>query len=484
MGVYNNMQTKFNFLKTNILSGLTVALALVPEAISFAFIAGVMPLVGLWAAFIVCLITAVFGGKPGMISGATGALAVVMVSLVANHGVEYLFAAVVLMGIIQIIAGVFNLGKFVKMVPIPVMQGFVNGLAVVIFMAQLQNFQIDSSWMHGPQLILMLGLTFLTMAIIYLLPKITKAAPSALVAIVAVTVLVKVLHLDTRTIKDLASISGSLPIFNIPKIAFNLTSLKIIFPYAVIFAFIGLTESLLTVKLLNEKTSSRGSYKKECIGQGLANLVAGFFSSMGGCAMIGQSIINAESGGNSRISGIAAALFLITFVIIGAGLISTIPIAALTGVMFIVVLNTFDWKSILSLKKSQVTDTIVMLVVTVVTVIYDLAIAVTIGVILSSLIFAWQYSNKGVTIKAKIKSNGDKIYSIIGPVFFSSVSNILLAFDFNNDPDNVYIDCAKTTIFDTTALDAIKKLKHNYSRKNKTLTLINLSSDCQTLLSR
>ena len=362
--------------KNDILSGLTVALALVPEAVAFAFVAGVDPLVGLYAAFMVGLITAVIGGRPGMISGATGALAVVMVALVADHGVEYLFITVVLMGILQVLAGVFRLGKFIRMVPHPVMLGFVNGLAIVIFLAQLSQFKfMDNNgslqWLEGTQLYLLLGLIALTMAIIHFLPKFTRAVPSSLAAILVVTILAVSLDLDTRSVGDIASIAGGLPSFHLPQVPYTLETLIIILPYAIILAAIGLIESLLTLTLVDEITGTRGRGNKECVGQGVANTVTGLFGGMGGCAMIGQSMINVNSGGRGRLSGISAALFLLAFILVASPLIEMIPVAALIGVMFIVVVGTFEWSSFRILRKIPKSDAFVLILVSGVTVISD-----------------------------------------------------------------------------------------------------------------
>mgnify|MGYP000212227443 CR=1 FL=1 len=386
--------SKVSNLKNDVLSGLTVALALVPEAVAFAFVAGVEPLVGLYAAFMVGLITSIFGGRPGMISGATGAMAVVMVSLVAIHGVEYLFATVVLTGLLQIMAGLFKLGKFIRLVPHPVMLGFVNGLAIVIFLAQLGQFKVTNSageleWLQGTPMMIMAGLIILTMAIIHLLPKLTKAVPSSLVAIVVVTILVQSLGLDTRTVVDFlrdmtndptASIAGGLPQFSIPSVPFDFETLKIIFPFALVLAAIGLIESLLTLTLIDELTGTRGRGNKECIAQGAANTVTGFFGGMGGCAMIGQSIINIKGGGRGRLSGIVAALALLSFILFGSSLIEQVPIAALVGVMFMVVIGTFAWSSFRVLKKIPLSDAIVLILVSGLTVVFDLAIAVIAGV--------------------------------------------------------------------------------------------------------
>ena len=407
--------------KTEILCGLTVALALVPEAVAFAFVAQVHPLVGLYAAFIVGIITAVFGGRPGMISGATGALAVVMVSLVVTHGVEYLFAAVVLMGIIQILAGVFHLGKFIRLVPHPVMLGFVNGLAIVIFLAQLGQFKVVNAegakvWMEGTQLYTMLGLVALTMLIIFGVSKVTKAIPAPLVGIAAVSLLVIGFNLDIPRVGDLAQIAGGLPEFHIPMVPFTWETLEIILPYSIILAAIGLIESLLTLNLVSELTETKGGASKECVAQGVANTVTGFFGGMGGCAMIGQSMINVSSGGRTRVSGIMAALFLLSFILFASQWIEIIPLAALVGVMFMVVIGTFAWSSFRIINKIPLTDAFVLVLVSAVTVYSDLAVAVVVGVIVSALVYAWQ-SSKRVYVQSHLDEKGSKIYELSGPLF-------------------------------------------------------------------
>jgi len=474
--------------KIEILCGLTVALALVPEAVAFAFVAGVEPLVGLYAAFIVGLITALFGGRPGMISGATGALAVVMVSLVAQHGVEYLFATVVLMGILQLLAGVFHLGKFIRMVPRPVMLGFVNGLAIVIFLAQLSQFKVADEngvlqWMQGTQLFLMAGLVFLTMLLIYLVPKFTSAIPAPLVAIVVVSLIVIYWQLDTRTVGDLANISAGLPPFHIPMVPLNFETLKIIIPYALILAAIGLIESLLTLNLVNDKLESRGGASKECIAQGMSNVASGFFGSMGGCAMIGQTMINVSSGGRTRLSGIAAALFLLSFILFASGLIEQIPLAALVGVMFMVVIGTFAWDTFKMLPKIPYTDAFVLILVSLVTVMTDLAVAVVVGVIVSALVFAWE-SAKHIHVRDCLRDNGAKVYHVTGQLFFSSAAEFQEYFDPKNDPEEVYIDFKDARLWDHSALEVIEALAARYDGYGKKLHVRHLSRDCQVLLER
>ncbi|MBN7795996.1 SulP family inorganic anion transporter [Parahaliea mediterranea] len=485
-------------VKNDLLSGLTVALALVPEAVAFAFVAGVEPLVGLYAAFMVGLITACIGGRPGMISGATGALAVVMVSLVAEHGVEYLFATVVLMGLLQILAGALRLGKFIRMVPHPVMMGFVNGLAIVIFLAQLSQFGekgqpgwaegtflegsvVDVAWLQGEAMYLMLGLVLLTMAIIHFLPRLTRAVPASLAAIVAVSLLVIGLNLDTRVVGDVASIKGGLPSFHIPSVPLNLETLGIIFPYAVILAAIGLIESLLTLRLVDEITETRGRGNKECVGQGVANTVTGFFGGMGGCAMIGQSMINVNSGGRGRLSGITAALSLLLFILVASPLIEQIPLAALTGVMFIVVIGTFEWSSFRVLRKIPRSDALVLVLVSAVTVATDLAVAVIVGVIISALVFAWEHA-KHIQVESRQDHKGSTVYAVNGPLFFGSVSSFLEQFDPRRDNDDVIIDFADSRVADHSGLEAIDTLAERYLNAGKTLHLVHLSAECRKLL--
>ena len=492
--------SKVTSLKNDLLSGLTVALALVPEAVAFAFVAGVAPLVGLYAAFMVGLITACIGGRPGMISGATGALAVVMVSLVAQHGVEYLFITVVLMGVLQILAGILKLGKFIRIVPYPVMLGFVNGLAIVIFLAQLGQFGetgqpgwlagtflqgsiIDVAWLHGEQLYMLLGLVLGTMVIIQFLPRLTTIVPSSLVAILVVTLLVFGLDLDTRTVGDIASIKGGLPSFHLPEVPFNLETFWIILPYAIILAAIGLIESLLTMRLIDEITESRGRGNKECIGQGVANTVTGLFGGMGGCAMIGQSMINVNSGGRGRASGISAALFLLLFILVGSPFIEQIPLAALIGVMFIVVIGTFEWSSFRILGKVPRSDALILVVVSGVTVATDLAVAVVVGVILSALVFAWQHA-KYIRIEAREDHKGSTVYAVTGPLFFGSATSFAERFDPKQDNDDVIIDFARSRVADHSGLEAIDALAERYENAGKTLHLVHLSDECRKLLKK
>ena len=480
----------FSLFRIEILSGLTVALALVPEAIAFAFVAGVAPLSGLYAAFLVGLITALIGGRPGMISGATGALAVVMVSLVVDHGAQYLFATVVLMGVIQIFAGVFKLGKFIRMVPQPVMMGFVNGLAVVIGLSQLSQFKKinsngESIWMSGNTLIYSLGFVVLTMLVIWLLPKITKLFPATLVAILATTTLVILFDVPIPRVGDLASVAGGLPSFSIPMVPLSLETFLIILPYALILSAIGLIESLLTLNLVGEITNKRGGASQECLAQGIANTVTGFFGGMGGCAMIGQSMINVKSGGRTRIAGISAALFLLIFILYTSSLIELIPIAALVGVMFMVVVGTFAWNSLKLLFVVPKSDALVIILVTVVTVLEDLAIAVIVGVIVSALVFAWKSASRISAIeRPSVTESGAKVYEIVGPLFFSSTNSFLEIFKTSEDPDVVIIDFARSKVIDQSALKAIEDIADRYSNLGKKVKLRHLTRDCHRLLSK
>jgi len=486
-----------NSIKNDVLSGLTVALALVPEAVAFAFVAGVDPMVGLYAAFMVGLITSIFGGRPGMISGATGAMAVVMVSLVSEHGVQYLFAAVLLAGLLQVLFGIFHLGKFIRMVPHSVMVGFVNGLAIVIFLAQLGQFKVKNAagefeWLQGSALYIMLALVLLTMAIIHYLPRLTNAVPSTLVAIVVVTLLVYfVPAIDTRTVVDFlrsmsgdenATIAGSLPSFAIPAVPFSLETLYIVLPYSLILAAVGLIESLLTLTVVDEMTGTRGRANKECIAQGASNMVNGVFGGMGGCAMIGQSMININSGGRGRLSGITAALGLLAFILFASGLIEVVPLAALVGVMFIVVLGTFEWASFKMMKNVPKKDAFVIVLVSAVTVMTDLAIAVFVGVIVSALVFAWEHAKHIHAISHYDEEKDEKTYSVNGPLFFGSTSNFLELFDIKNDPHHVIVDFAASRVVDQSAIEAITTLTERYRREGRKVHVRHLSRDCRKLL--
>ena len=471
--------------KTEILSGLTVALALIPEAVAFALIAGVDPLVGLYAAFMMGLVTSILGGRPGMISGATGAVAVVLVALAQSpeHGVEYIFATVILAGIIQMTAGFLKLGKLMRLVPHPVIFGFVNGLAIIIFMSQMTEFQTsDGEWLSGESLYLFGGLVLLTMVIIWGLPKLTKLIPSSLVAILAVFGIVMAFGIDTKTVGDMASIEGGFPPFHIPSVPFTLETFWLILPYSAIMAGVGLIESLLTLNIIDEITETRGRGNKEAVAQGIANVLSGFFSGMGGCAMIGQSLINISSGARARLSGIFASVMLLIFIMFGANLIEQLPMAALTGLMIMVAVGTFEWASLKTFTKMPKSDIFVMVLVTLVTaVLHNLALAVIVGVIIAALVFAWDNA-KRIRARKHIDENGIKHYEIYGPLFFGSVSVFNDKFDVLNDPDEVIIDFAESRVVDMSAIEALNKITERYHKVGKKVHLQHLSKDCRVLL--
>ena len=473
---------KVNY-KNEVLSGLTVALALVPEAVAFAIIAGVSPLTGLYAAFMMGLVTSILGGRPGMISGATGAIAVVLVSLVKDHGVDYIFATVILAGILQITAGFLKLGKLMRLVPMSAIYGFVNGLAVVIFMSQLVSFKDGAgSWLQGEPLYVMLGLVLLTMIIIWGLPKISKVIPASLVSILAIFGIVIAFGIDTKTVGDIASIEGGFPPFAIPNVPFNWETLQIIFPYAAIVAGVGLIESLLTLNIVDEITETRGRGNKEAVAQGIANILSGFFSGMGGCAMIGQSLINISSDARARLSGIVASIMLLIFIMYGSSLIEQVPIAALTGLMIMVSIGTFEWASLKTFNKMPKSDIFVMVIVTLVTaIIHDLAMAVIIGVIISALVFAWDNA-KRIRARKHVDDSGVKHYEIYGPLFFGSTTAFAEKFDVQNDPDEIIVDFKESRIVDMSAIEAINKLTERYLKMGKVVHLKHLSPDCITLL--
>ncbi len=477
-----DFQQEINY-KNEILSGLTVAMALVPEAVAFALIAGLSPLTGLYAAFMMGLVTSVLGGRPGMISGATGAVAVVLVSLVKEHGVEYVFATVILAGVLQLIAGLLRLGKLMRLVPHPVIFGFVNGLAVVIFMSQLVQFKdANGHWLQGTELLIFGGLVLLSMLIIWGLPKISKVIPSALVAILFIFGLVVVFDLDTRTVGDLASIQGGFPPFHLPEIPMGLETLKIIFPYAAIVAGVGLIESLLTLNIIDEITETRGRGNKEAMAQGLANMLSGLFSGMGGCAMIGQSLINISNGARARLSGIVASIMLLVFVMFGSSLIEKVPMAALTGLMIMVSIGTFEWASVKTLNKMPKSDVLVMVLVTLVTaVLHNLALAVLIGVIISALVFSWDNA-KRIRARKSVDDQGVKHYEIYGPLFFGSVGAFNEKFDVAHDPEEVIIDFYESRVVDMSAIEALNKITERYRKAGKKVHLKHLSPDCRQLL--
>ncbi|WP_207423137.1 SulP family inorganic anion transporter [Desertivirga brevis] len=472
--------------KNEVLAGLTVAMTMMPESLSFAILAGFPPLVGLYAAFIMGLVTSIFGGRPGLISGGAGATVVVLIALMKSHGIEYVFATVALAGVIQILVGLFKLGKFVRLVPQPVMYGFVNGLAVIIFTAQFQQFKTvvngQVSWMTGQPLIIMAGLVATTIALVVLFPKITKAIPPSLGAIIVIFLIVLGFNIDTRTVKDIASVSGGFPPFHIPNVPLSLDTLKIIFPYALIMAGVGLTEGLLTLNLVDEITASRGNTNRECIAQGGANILNGFFFGMGGCPMIAQTLVNLSAGARARLSGIIASLTILLIILIGAPVIEKVPMAALTGVMIMVAIGTFEWLSFRIINKMPKQDVFVGILVAVITVwLHNLALAVLIGVIISALVFAWDSATR-IRARKYIDENGAKHYEIYGPLFFASVANFTEKFEVLNDPEEVIIDFKESRVADMSGIEALNKLTERYQKAGKKLHLKHLSEDCRKLL--
>ncbi|MGK6343625.1 SulP family inorganic anion transporter [Chryseobacterium sp. DT-3] len=477
---------KINY-KNELLAGFTVAMTMIPESLSFAILAGLSPLTGLYAAFMMGLITAILGGRPGMVSGGAGATIVVLIALIKSHGIEYLFAAVALAGIFQILVGVFKLGKFVRLIPQPVMYGFLNGLAVIIFMAQIEQFKITDSagvsgWLQGMPLYIMIGLTALTIAIVYFFPKITKAVPASLVAIIIVFAVVFGFEIPTKTVADIARISGNLPSFHIPQIPFTLETLQIIFPYALIMAGVGLIESLLTLSMVDEITNSKGNANKESVAQGIANITNGFFGGMGGCAMVAQTLVNLNAGSRARLSGIIASIMILVIILFGAPFIEKIPMAALVGVMMMVAISTFQWVSIRIANKMPRSDIFVGITVALITIIlHNLALAVLVGVIIAALVFAWDNA-KRIRARKSTDENGVKHYEIYGPLFFGSVTAFMDKFDLMDDPDEVVVDFKESRIVDMSAIDALDKLSKKYNQQNKKLYLRHLSEDCRKML--
>ncbi|MBT8296590.1 MAG: SulP family inorganic anion transporter [Gramella sp.] len=472
--------------KTEVLAGLTVAMTMIPESLSFAILAGFPPLMGLYASFIMGLVTAIFGGRPGMISGGAGATVIVLIALMKSNGLEYVLAAVALAGVIQIVIGVFKLGKFIRLVPHPVMFGFVNGLAIIIFMSQLDQFKTvvngDIVWLTGTSLYIMAGLVALTIAIVVLLPKLTKAVPSSLVAIIVVFILVYFLGIDTKTVEDIASVSGGFPPFHIPEIPLNWDTLKIIAPYSMIMAAVGLTEGLLTLNLVDEITETKGSGNRECIAQGVANVLNGFFFGMGGCPMIAQTLVNLSAGSRARLSGIVAAFTILAIVLFGAPIIEQVPMAALVGVMIMVAIGTFEWASLKIFNKVPKKDIFLVIIVALITVIlHNLALAVLVGVIISALFFAWE-SAKRIRARKSIDENGVKHYEIYGPLFFASTTNFAEKFDVINDPEEIIIDFKDSRVADMSAIEALNQVTQRYSKVGKKVHLRHLSEDCRRLL--
>lgn len=476
---------KVNY-KVEILAGLTVAMTMIPESLSFAILGGFPPLAGLYAAFIMGLFTSLFGGRPGMVSGGAGATVIVLIALMKSHGIDYVFAAVAMAGVFQILVGLFKLGRFIRLVPQPVMFGFVNGLAVIIFMSQLEQFKTISNgnlvWLSGGPLLIMLALVALTIAIVVFLPKFTKAVPSSLVAIIVIFVLVTVFGIDTKLVKNIASVSGGFPPFHIPSVPSNFNTLIVIFPYALIMAAVGLTEGLLTLNLVDEMTETKGNSNKECIAQGGANILNGFFFGMGGCPMIAQTLVNLSAGARARLSGIVAALAILLIILIGSPVIERVPMAALVGVMIMVAIGTFEWMSFSVINKMPRQDIFVGVLVALITIwLHNLALAVLIGVILSALVFAWE-SSKRIQVKKYQDAEGVMHYELYGPLFFGSVSTFKEKFDVAGDPWTVVIDFKDSRIADMSAIDAISKLTKRYRELNKDLHLKHLSVDCRRLL--
>ena len=471
--------------RLEILSGLTVAMALIPEAVAFALIAGLSPLTGLYAAFMVGLVASVLGGRPGMISGATGAVAVVLAALALSHGPEYIFATVILAGVLQLLAGVLKLGKLMRLVPQPVIFGFVNGLAIIIGGSQIEQFKDDGgAWLAGESLAVFAGLTLLSMAIIAFLPKLTKKVPAGLTAILVVFGLAAALGIDTKTVGDLASIQGGFPPFHLPEVPVTWETMTIIFPYAAVVAGVGLIESLLTLNILDEITGTRGQGNRECVAQGAANVLSGLFSGMGGCAMIGQSLINVSSGARARLSGIVAAVMLLVFIVFGAPLIEQLPMAALTGLMIMVAIGTFEWASLKTFRRMPTSDVFIMVLVTLVTaVLHNLALAVLIGVVVAALVFAWDNAVR-IRARKRVDEQGWKHYELYGPLFFGSTTVFTEKFDVEGDPEHVVLDFQESRVVDMSAIEALNRLTARYAKAGKTVHLRHLSQDCRALIDK
>jgi SulP family sulfate permease len=471
--------------RLEILSGLTVAMALIPEAVAFALIAGLSPLTGLYAAFMVGLVASVLGGRPGMISGATGAVAVVLAALALSHGPEYIFATVILAGVLQLLAGVLKLGKLMRLVPQPVIFGFVNGLAIIIGGSQIDQFKDDGgAWLAGESLAVFAGLTLLSMAIIAFLPKLTKKVPAGLTAIVVVFGLAAVLGIDTKTVGDLASIQGGFPPFHLPEVPVTWDTMTVIFPYAAVVAGVGLIESLLTLNILDEITGTRGHGNRECVAQGAANVLSGLFSGMGGCAMIGQSLINVSSGARARLSGIVAAVMLLVFIVFGAPLIEQLPMAALTGLMVMVAIGTFEWASLKTFRRMPTSDVFIMVLVTLVTaVLHNLALAVLVGVVVAALMFAWDNAVR-IRARKRIDEQGWKHYELYGPLFFGSTTVFAEKFDVEGDPEHVVLDFQESRVVDMSAIEALNRLTARYAKAGKKVHLRHLSEDCRALIDK
>lgn len=480
-----DFSTKINY-KTEILAGLTVAMTMIPESLSFAILAGFPPLVGLYGAFIMGFVTSILGGRPGLISGGAGATVIVLIALMKSHGLEFVFGAIALAGIFQITVGLFKLGKFIRLVPQSVMFGFVNGLAIVIFLSQFEQFKITndgkSEWLSGMPLLVMSALVGLTIGLVLIIPKITKAIPASLLAILIVFGIVYGFGIDTKQVSDIASISGGFPPFHIPNFSFTLENLQIIFPYALVMAAVGLTEGLLTLNLVDEITATKGNSNRECIAQGTANIANGFFFGMGGCPMIAQTLVNLSAGSRARLSGTVASLTILIIILVGAPVIEKLPLAALTGVMIMVAIGTFEWASLKTFRRMPLSDIIVMLIVMLITVfMHNLALAVLIGVIISALVFAWDNA-KRIRAKKYFDDSGVKHYEIYGPLFFGSVAAFNDKFDIINDPENVIIDFKDSRVADMSAIEALNSLTAKYDKLGKKVQLKHLTPACIALL--
>jgi len=480
-----DLKQKVNY-RIEILAGLTVAMTMIPESLSFAILAGLSPLTGLYAAFLMGLVTAILGGRPGMVSGGAGATVVVLMALAATHGVQYLFAAIILAGILQFLVGLFKWGKFVRLIPQPVMYGFLNGLAIIIFMAQIHQFKVVedgvSKWLTGSALYIMTALTLLTMAIVYFVPRFTKAIPASLIAIIIVFIIVLFGRVDTKTVADIASVSGSLPSFHIPLVPFTWDTLQLIFPYALVMAGVGLIESLLTLSMVDEITATKGSSNREAMAQGTANVVNGFFGGMGGCAMVAQTLVNLNAGSRARMSAIVGALTILLIILVGSPIIERIPMAALVGVMIMVAIGTFQWVSVRIINKMPRSDIFVgMLVAAITVLLHNLALAVLIGVVVSALVFAWDNA-KRIRTRKHIDIHGNKIYEVYGPLFFGSADHFIEKFNPQEDPARIIIDFKESRVVDMTAIDTLHKLTAKYAARDKYVVLRHLSEDCRRLL--
>lgn len=476
-------------LKSEVLAGLTVAMTMIPESLSFAILAGLPPLTGLYAAFIMGLVTAILGGRPGMVSGGAGATIIVMIALIKDHGIEYLFAAVILAGLIQVLTGILKFGKFIRLIPQPVMYGFLNGLAIIIFMSQLQQFQVGTAdnmtWMTGSALYVMIGFTALTILIVWLFPKISKAIPASLMAIITVSLLVYFMGIDTRTVGDIARVSGSLPSFHIPALPFELETIKIILPYAAVMACVGLVESLLTLQMTDKITQTRGDTNREATAQGIANIANGFFGGMGGCAMVAQTLVNLNAGARTRLAGIIGAITILLVILVGAPLIEQIPMAALAGVMMMVAAGTFQWVSLRIVNKMPRADIIVGIIVAAITVLlHNLALAVLVGVLIAALVFAWDNARRLRVVRTKDEDSGQIIYKIRGILFFGSVMDFAKRFYPEDDSSIVQIDFRHSRIADMSGIDALEKVNKKYSDLGKKIILVHLNPDSRALLQR